>query len=63
MDDEAYLALDAVRQGKFAGLAGRDHWLKAFKTIKWVVETESGPVLTPAGLQAHDDVANRRRKT
>ncbi len=59
MYDEAYLALDAICKG--ADLAGREHWVTAFKAIRWAVETRDGVELTSAGRQAHEDMASERK--
>jgi len=61
MYDEAYQALEAIRCGDHAKLAGRDRWLKAFRAIRWIIETDEGPALTDAGLQACDELALKRR--
>jgi len=52
MYNEAFLTLEAIRRGDHAKLAGRDRWLKAFKDIRWIIETDDGPALTGAGLKA-----------
>jgi hypothetical protein len=57
MDREAYQVLEAVGRGAHAELAGRERWVEAFKTIRWVVETDTGPILTPEGRQARDQLA------
>jgi len=59
MDREAYAALDAVGRGARTELAGRERWVQAFKTIRWVVESDSGPVLTAEGRHARDEMAGK----
>jgi hypothetical protein len=61
MYNEAYLALEAIRRSDQEALCRRDHWLKAFRAIRWIIDTDEGPALTEAGLQARDDLAVRRR--
>jgi len=58
---EAYYALEAIRVGELEQLSVRAHWVDAFKTCRWVVETESGPTLTHAGLEACQDLSKRYR--
>jgi len=62
MDDEAFLALEAIGQSTSDELTDHQRWVAAFKTIRWVVQTEAGLALTPAGRQARDEMAARRRK-
>ena len=58
MDDEAYLAIEAIDRSASGNLAaGHSRWIKAFKAIRWVVQTESGLSLTSAGRQARDEMA------
>jgi ribosomal protein S19E (S16A) len=59
MDEEAYLALEAIGRSASAGLAVHEHWIKAFEAIRWVIRTEDGLALTPAGRQARDEMASR----
>ena len=63
MDDEAYLALDAISRSNGAEPPDAARWLKAFADIRWVVHTEAGWALTPAGRQARDEMAARMRET
>ena len=58
MDDEAYLALEAIDRSASEGLSGHSRWIEAFKAIRWVVQTEAGLILTPAGRQARDEMAH-----
>ena len=60
MDEEAFVALEAIGQ---SGRAETEHepWVKAFKAIRWVVQTETGLALTPAGRVARDEIAARRQ--
>ena len=60
MDDRAYLALDAIGQSGRAEPPDLGRWIKAFQAIRWVVQTETGLALTPAGRQARDEMAARR---
>jgi hypothetical protein len=57
MNQEAYAVLDALGRGARGELAGRERWISAFKTIRWVVESDAGPVLTPEGRQVRDELA------
>ena len=60
---EAYLALDAIQCAEYWRLEGQSAWLAAFETCRWVVRTDAGPVLTAAGVQAHDELARRFRRS
>jgi hypothetical protein len=60
MDGEAYLVLDALERGAHAELAGREQWIQAFKTIRWVVEGRAGPMLTPEGRAARAQLAREK---
>jgi hypothetical protein len=62
MDDEAYLALEAIDRSTSGAPAGHSRWIKAFKAIRWVVQTEAGLILTPAGRQARDEMASKQAK-
>jgi len=62
MNDEALLALETISQSPSGELAEFEHWIKAFKAIRWVVATQTGLALTPAGRQARDDMAARLRR-
>lgn len=62
MDDEAFLALEAIGRSVGDNLSDHQRWIAAFKAIRWVVQTEAGLALTPAGRQARDEMAARRRK-
>jgi hypothetical protein len=57
MDREAYQVLEALGRGAHGELAGRERWIDAFKTIRWVVESDNGPVLTSEGRHARDQLA------
>ena len=60
MDDEAFVALEAIGRSQSLDEAGHQHWIKAFKAIRWVVQTEAGLALTSAGRQARDEMAAQR---
>jgi hypothetical protein len=60
MDDEAFVALEAIGRSQSLDEAGHQHWIKAFKAIRWVVQTEAGLALTTAGRQARDEMAAER---
>jgi hypothetical protein len=62
MDEEAYQVLDAICRS--ASIDPDDHvrWINAFKTIRWVVQTNSGLAVTPEGRQARDEFAARLRE-
>ena len=49
--------LEALAAGAHDELAGRERWIDAFKTIRWVVESDKGPVLTSEGRHARDQLA------
>ena len=51
----------ALRHGLDADLADGERWIEAFKTIRWVVEGTNGPILTPEGRRARDQMALERR--
>jgi hypothetical protein len=57
MDREAYQVLEALGRGAHDELAGRERWIDAFKTIRWVVDSDKGPVLTSEGRHARDQLA------
>jgi hypothetical protein len=59
-EEKAYLTLDAIAEG--AGSLGPEHeaWIKAFKEIRWVVQTSAGLALTPDGRQARDEMAAKQ---
>jgi hypothetical protein len=59
---EALSVLDAIARGEAAELSGCDHWIEAFKTVLWVVQTDDGLVLTSEGHQAHYEMASKRNK-
>jgi hypothetical protein len=62
MYQEAYVALEAIRQGEAGRLIGKDHWVKAFKACSWAVETAGGLALTAQGLEACEDLAKTYRR-
>jgi hypothetical protein len=57
MDREAYQVLEALGRGAHDELAGRERWIDAFKAIRWVVDSDKGPVLTSEGRHARDQLA------
>jgi hypothetical protein len=57
MDREAYEVLEALGRGAHDELVGRERWVDAFKTIRWAIESEKGPVLTAEGRHARDQLA------
>ena len=61
MDDEAFAVLEAIGRSGRTDSAEHQHWIKAFKAIRWVVQTEAGLALTPAGRRACDDRTAERR--
>jgi hypothetical protein len=60
MNDEAFVTLEAIGRSASLDEAMHQHWIKAFKAIRWVVQTEAGLALTPAGRQARDEMATLR---
>ncbi|HEX4182696.1 MAG TPA: hypothetical protein VHY34_05520 [Caulobacteraceae bacterium] len=62
MDDEAYQVLDAICRSASIDPDGHVRWINAFKTIRWVVQTDSGLAVTPEGRQARDEFAARLRE-
>ena len=61
MDSEAFAVLEAISRGARADLRDGARWVEAFKTIRWVVEGVNGPILTPEGRRARDQMALERR--
>ena len=61
MDDEAFRVLSAIGDGAPADRPPEERWVKAFKAIRWVVETTNGVVLTDAGRKARDEAVVARR--
>jgi len=61
MDDEAFQALESIARSTGVELADHQRWVGAFKAIRWVVQAEAGLALTPAGRQARDEMAAKRR--
>ena len=59
MDDQVYFALETVRAGKAAWLAGRERWLEAMMAAGWLNETTEGFSLTEAGGQALAEMGKR----
>ena len=62
MDDDAFRALNAIGERAQADQPLEERWIKAFKAIRWVVETQEGFVLTDAGRKARDEAAAGRRQ-
>jgi len=58
MLEDAFIALDAIHRG--GAMNGLDEWVRAFKTIKWVVITEAGVSLTSAGREAYNQMAREQ---
>jgi len=56
---EAFHTLEAIRLGRLDQLEGRGQWVDAFRTCRWVVETEHGFALTAAGTEAYQDLSKR----
>ena len=64
MDDKAFFVLDAIKRGGWSDIQDHAEWLSALKTIRWIAETTDGPVLTPDGRQALEEMSvSRRRKS
>ena len=61
MDSQAFAVLEAISRGACAEGPDSQRWIDAFKTIRWVVEGREGPVLTPEGRLARDQIAMERR--
>jgi hypothetical protein len=61
MNADAFAVLEAISRGARADLADGERWIEAFKTIRWVVEGTNGPILTPEGRRARDQMALERR--
>jgi len=61
MNADAFAVLEAISRGARADLPDGARWVEAFKTIRWVVEGTNGPILTPEGRRARDQMALERR--
>jgi hypothetical protein len=62
MFNQAFAVLDAIAKGAEIDPDELQRWVDALKAIRWVVETDAGLVLTPAGRQARDDMASAQRR-
>jgi transposase len=62
MIELSYCALDAIGRGETAALPGLGEWVEAFRTIGWVVPTDCGLGLTPAGRKALAEMDRDRRE-
>lgn len=60
MINEAFLVLDAIKKGQPPRHPRQEHWLEAFKTMRWTVETLAGPALTDDGEKALADMRRER---
>jgi hypothetical protein len=63
MIDDAFPVLEHLRRSEMRPDATLDGWADAFVAISWVVRTDHGLVLTPAGHQACDEFARQRRRS
>ena len=61
INQDAYLALETIRRGRWSGRADLEPWIQAFKMVGWLVDGQDGPVLTDEGLRGHDDLMRRKR--
>ena len=61
MNADAFAVLEATSRGARADVPDGERWIDAFKTIRWVVEGANGPILTPEGRRARDQMALERR--
>jgi hypothetical protein len=59
MANDAYQVLEAIDRGSVDKLSDHDHWVEAMKTIRWVVQTQSGLALTSDGRGALDEMKLR----
>jgi hypothetical protein len=57
MNEDAFVVLEALGRGARARTSDDRRWIEAFKTIRWVVEGENGPILTAEGRRARDQMA------
>lgn len=60
-DADAFVVLEALGRGARAEGPDTQRWIEAFKTIRWVVESRDGPILTAEGRRARDQMALERR--
>jgi len=61
MDGEAFIVLEAISRGDRAEGPDTQRWIEAFKTIRWVVDSQDGPKLTAEGRRAREQMAMERR--
>ncbi len=61
MNADAFAVLEAIGRGLRVELPDGERWVAAFKTIRWAVEGQNGPILTPEGRRARDQMALERR--
>jgi|HubBroStandDraft_4_1064222.scaffolds.fasta_scaffold72068_2 hypothetical protein len=61
MNEDAFAVLEAIGRGSRVEVADSERWVAAFKTIRWAVEGQNGPILTPEGRRARDQMALERR--
>ncbi|HXQ10910.1 MAG TPA: hypothetical protein VN805_07920 [Caulobacteraceae bacterium] len=61
MNADAFAVLEAIGRGSRVELPDGERWIEAFKTIRWAVEGQNGPILTPEGRRARDQMALERR--
>ena len=60
MDDDAFRVLDAIARGAASEIDDPKSWTEAFKTIRWVTQSNQGLILTASGKAAHQDVVKQR---
>jgi hypothetical protein len=63
MNADAFAVLEAINRGARVEIPDAARWVAAFKTIRWVVEGQDGPILTPDGRRARDQMALERRNS
>jgi hypothetical protein len=61
MNADAFAVLEAIGRGSRVEAPDGERWVAAFKTIRWAVEGHHGPMLTPEGRRARDQMAIERR--
>jgi len=59
-EESAFQVLEALAEGARALGPEHDAWIKAFKEIRWVVQTSDGLALTADGRNARDEMAAKQ---
>lgn len=61
MEDEVFETLAQIHEGGSLGADASARWVQALRAISWIVETESGLMLTTAGQDALAQFKSERR--